>query len=66
MVRYYPSQMDVDMAKVRRISHLMGEKYYDLDEIDRLNVLDKRKARGKGAPKKGEGKRAALSKGKKR
>ncbi|KAI8320226.1 hypothetical protein GQ54DRAFT_298807 [Martensiomyces pterosporus] len=66
MVRYYPSQMDGDMARVSRISRLMGEKYYDPEEIDRLNALDKRKARGKGGPKKGEGKRAALSKGKKR
>ncbi|KAJ1954488.1 mitochondral 37S ribosomal protein S27 [Linderina pennispora] len=66
IVRYYPSETDANMAKVPRLSRVMGEKCYDIDEIDRLNALDKRKARGKGGPKKGEGKRATLAKGKKR
>ncbi|KAJ2222122.1 hypothetical protein GGF40_003913 [Coemansia sp. RSA 1286] len=66
MVRYYPSQLERNLVKVPRLSKLMGEKLYDPDEIDRLNVNDKRRARGKGAPKKGEGKRATLAKKKKR
>ncbi|KAJ1996838.1 mitochondral 37S ribosomal protein S27 [Coemansia thaxteri] len=65
MVRYYPSQLDRNLVKVPRLSRLVGEKLYDPNEIDRLNVLDKRRARGKGAPKKGEGKRASMSKKKK-
>ncbi|KAJ1722037.1 hypothetical protein LPJ53_003505 [Coemansia erecta] len=66
MVRYYPSQLDRNLIKVPRLSRLMGEKMYDPDDIDRLNVNDKRRARGKGTPKKGEGKRATLAKKKKR
>lgn len=66
MVRYYPSQRDKDLVKVPRLSRLIGEKLYDPLEIDRVNVLDKRRARGKGPPKKGEGKRAALNKKKKK
>ncbi|KAJ2015283.1 mitochondral 37S ribosomal protein S27 [Coemansia sp. RSA 2337] len=66
MVRYYPSQLDRNMVKVPRLSRLVGEKLYDIDEIDRLNAIDKRRARGKGAPKKGEGKRAAMAKKKKK
>ncbi|KAJ1731656.1 hypothetical protein LPJ61_002421, partial [Coemansia biformis] len=52
----------MNIMKVPRLSRIMGEKLYDPEEIDRLNVLDKRRARGKGAPKKGEGKRATLAK----
>ncbi|KAI9502149.1 mitochondral 37S ribosomal protein S27 [Coemansia spiralis] len=62
MVRYYPSEQEINLTKVPRLSRLLGEKQYDPDEIDRLNVVDKRRARGKGAPKKGEGKRALLAK----
>ncbi|KAJ2721008.1 mitochondral 37S ribosomal protein S27 [Coemansia sp. Benny D115] len=66
MVRYYPSQLERNLIKVPRISRLMGEKMYDAEDIDRLNVNDKHRARGKGAPKKGEGKRAALANKKKK
>ncbi|KAJ2684263.1 mitochondral 37S ribosomal protein S27 [Coemansia spiralis] len=62
MVRYYPSPQDQNMVKLPRLSKLLGFKLVDPEEIDRLNVLDRRRARGKGAPKKGEGKRAALKK----
>ncbi|KAJ1666143.1 mitochondral 37S ribosomal protein S27 [Coemansia sp. RSA 1813] len=66
MVRYYPSKQDLNNTRVSKLSHQLGEKLYDPDEIDRLNVLERRKARGKGAPKKGQGKRALLAKKKKR
>ncbi|KAJ2784425.1 mitochondral 37S ribosomal protein S27 [Coemansia javaensis] len=62
MVRYYPSKQEQNMGRVSRISRLLGQRFYDPDEIDRLNVVERRRARGKGAPKKGEGKRAALAK----
>ncbi|KAI9471681.1 mitochondral 37S ribosomal protein S27 [Coemansia sp. RSA 989] len=66
IVRYYPSEREMNMVKVPRLSRLVGMKLHDPDEMDRINVIDKRRERGKGAPKKGEGKRAALAKKKKR
>ncbi|PIA15115.1 hypothetical protein COEREDRAFT_82312 [Coemansia reversa NRRL 1564] len=62
MLRYYLSQREINLMKTPRLSRLMGEKLYDPDEIDRLNVIERRKARGKSTPKKGEGKRALLAK----
>ncbi|KAJ1840104.1 mitochondral 37S ribosomal protein S27 [Coemansia sp. RSA 2611] len=62
IVRYYPSERDLALGKVPRLSRLMGVKMYDPEEMDRLNVVEKRRERGKGAPKKGQGKRAELGK----
>ncbi|KAJ1795720.1 mitochondral 37S ribosomal protein S27 [Coemansia sp. RSA 2399] len=66
MVRYYPSKQELNNIKVSKLSIQLGEKLYDPEELDRLNVLDRRRARGKGAPKKGQGKRALLAKKKKK
>ncbi|KAJ1733751.1 mitochondral 37S ribosomal protein S27 [Coemansia sp. Benny D160-2] len=66
MMRYYPPAQDVNKTKVSKLGQQLGERLYNPDEIDRLNVLERRKARGKGAPKKGQGKRALLAKKKKR
>ncbi|KAJ2356347.1 mitochondral 37S ribosomal protein S27 [Coemansia erecta] len=65
MASYYLSTEDLAKMNLRKISKELDMQLTDPDEIDRMNVLEKLKLRGKGPPPKGQGKRAALSNKKK-
>ncbi|PVU92815.1 hypothetical protein BB559_003575 [Furculomyces boomerangus] len=62
---YYPTDEVYQSSKFRHFRNEfkdMAFKPVDFDEIDRLQANDALKRRGKGAPKKGNGKRSTKKK----
>ncbi|KAI1307358.1 hypothetical protein EDD11_004505 [Mortierella claussenii] len=57
---YYPNVKQVKMREVIRMAPDMN--LIDMDEKTRLDSLAERKKRGKGPPKKGQGRRSTLKK----
>ena len=51
LAEYYPRKL-VTIADVAKAYKKHGMETYDEDELERLEDLERRKARGKGAPKK--------------
>ncbi|KAJ3374836.1 mitochondral 37S ribosomal protein S27 [Allomyces arbusculus] len=65
LTSYYPIEPPT-IKKLNAVCEPLGlEKLIDMQEVLRLNKIKGLNARNKGAPKKGEGKRAALNKKKK-
>ncbi|KAI9143891.1 mitochondrial ribosomal subunit S27-domain-containing protein [Paraphysoderma sedebokerense] len=58
---YYPP----DPPKIRHLNSVFGKfgiKLVDPEETERLNRVERLRRRGKGAPKKGQGRRAQMGK----
>ncbi|KAI9178941.1 mitochondral 37S ribosomal protein S27 [Blastocladiella emersonii ATCC 22665] len=64
LTSYYPPEF-LSVKKLNAALEPAGIKLTDYEEVLRLEKIRGLKARGKGAPKKGEGKQAALKKKKK-
>ncbi|RKP09613.1 mitochondrial ribosomal subunit S27-domain-containing protein [Thamnocephalis sphaerospora] len=63
---YYPDWYGKEPRILRKISRAFPElELVNVANEERIDELERRKRRGKGAPKKGEGKRAQLGKKKK-
>ncbi|KAJ1675261.1 mitochondral 37S ribosomal protein S27 [Spiromyces aspiralis] len=60
---WYPRPEMVKRCRFKRIDRAFPElSLFNLDEEERLDTVERLKRRGKGAPKKGEGRRATLGK----
>jgi hypothetical protein len=58
MVKYYPEKPNYTIAKLNRM--YPGWDLVDTEEVIRLNDVEEKKARGKGAPKKAKSKGAYI------
>jgi small subunit ribosomal protein S33 len=66
LTSYYPELFGKEAMVYRKIARAFPElQLVNVANEERLDELERRRRRGKGAPKKGEGKRAQLGKKKK-